>query len=103
MFIMYSKSRTRIGLARRYNVPFAFDLVFSSFSFFRQPDDVYETSSVHHQTHHQLRVWEGHKIHGDPKNAESYEIEKREVVCTVNNFMTKLYIESQRFKNNGLQ
>jgi hypothetical protein len=63
---------------------------------------VYETTSNHHQIH-QLRVWEDQNIHGDPKNAKAYEIEKREVILTVNNFMTKLLIESQRFKNNGLK
>ncbi|XP_026806993.1 uncharacterized protein LOC113549738 isoform X2 [Rhopalosiphum maidis] len=66
---------------------------------FDEPEDDFLTSSKHHQTH-QLRIWEGENIHEDPKNAESYEIEKREVIITVNNFVTKLYIESQRFKNN---
>ncbi|KAF0767880.1 DRBM domain-containing protein [Aphis craccivora] len=65
---------------------------------FLQPEDDFLTSSKHHQTH-QLRIWEGQNIHEDPKNAESYEIEKRKVIITVNNFVTKLYIESQRFKN----
>ncbi|XP_027846826.1 uncharacterized protein LOC114126963 [Aphis gossypii] len=63
-----------------------------------QPEDDFLTSSKHHQTH-RLRIWEGQNIHEDPKNAESYEIEKRKVIITVNNFVTKLYIESQRFKN----
>lgn len=45
-----------------------------------------------------MRIWEGHNVHEDPKNAESYEIEKREVIITVNNFITKLYVDSQRFK-----
>ncbi|XP_060871287.1 uncharacterized protein LOC132945530 [Metopolophium dirhodum] len=64
---------------------------------FDEPEDVCETSSKHRQTH-QLRVWGGHNVHEDPKNAESYEIEKREVIITVNNFITKLYVDSQRFK-----
>ncbi|XP_050436546.1 uncharacterized protein LOC126843213 [Adelges cooleyi] len=62
-------------------------------------DDVYETASKHHQTQ-QLRVWEGQNIYRDPKNSKYYELEKREVITTVNNFMTKLYIESQRLKSN---
>lgn len=66
----------------------------------RKPEDVFDSSSQHHQTQ-QLRVWEGQKIHSDPKNAEAYEIEKREVITTINNFMTNLYIESQRLKSHG--
>ncbi|XP_022179782.1 uncharacterized protein LOC111040257 [Myzus persicae] len=64
-----------------------------------QPEDICGTSSKHHQTH-QLRIWEGQNIHEDPKNAESYEIEKRQVIIMVNNFITKMYIDSQRFKKN---
>jgi len=67
-----------------------------------QPEDVCETSSNHHLTH-QFRTWEGQNIHEDPKNAESYEIEKRKVIIMVNNFITKLYIDSQRFKKHGLK
>ncbi|KAL4096568.1 hypothetical protein QTP88_021494 [Uroleucon formosanum] len=67
------------------------------FEAFDESEDVCGTSSKHRQTH-QLRVWEGQHVHEDPKNAESYEIEKREVIITVNNFITKLYIDSERLK-----
>lgn len=67
-----------------------------------QPEDVNETSSKYHRTR-QLLVWESQNMNGDPKNAEAYEIEKREVIISVNNFMTKLYIDCQRFKKNGLK
>lgn len=66
-----------------------------------QSVEAYDTSLKHHQTH-QLRVWEGYKVCGDPKNAEAYEMEKCQVIIAVNNFMTKLYVQSQRFKDNGL-
>ncbi|VVC38277.1 Double-stranded RNA-binding domain [Cinara cedri] len=67
---------------------------------FDEPEDAYDTTSKHHQTH-QLRVWEGHNVHGDPKNAEAYEMEKRQAIISINNFMTKLYVESQRFRDNA--
>lgn len=70
-------------------------------SFILQPEDVYDTSSKQ-QLSDQLRIWESENVHSNPKNAEAYEIEKRDVIVIVNNFVTKLYIESQRFKNNGL-
>ncbi|XP_050531703.1 uncharacterized protein LOC126900216 isoform X2 [Daktulosphaira vitifoliae] len=63
-------------------------------------DQVFESTSSKHNQTQQLRVWEGHKLCVDPKNAESYEKEKFQVIFTVNNFITKLYIDSQHLKTN---